>query len=199
MSRVYTTTDRAERLAVSDVEVAFSLDQAEARRLFGVLINTDSEADKSEPLRLRVVRETDQVTASFSISRTRRTGCPATGGSDLRSPSRVTTRPSRSWQSRDDLCSRQLGRARTGQRGRRPAVLVRLPSRLRHPDDLSTLGWGTSAGEEREALTKQWYRHRFWSRLGLGLMIAGFALQIASNLLGVPAVLVLPAVTRPAW
>lgn len=71
-----------------------------------------------------------------------------------------------------------------------------LPLKLKHPEDPALFTWGRPEGEEKRKLTEQRNRYQFRSRLGRGLLILGFALQIASNHVAAPDLLVLPAVTE---
>jgi len=53
--------------------------------------------------------------------------------------------------------------------------------------------------EEDEQKRRQWERYKRWSRVGLALLVVGFALQIASNHVGVdvPTVIFLPPIPPP--
>ncbi|MYN65759.1 MAG: hypothetical protein F4X11_12120 [Acidobacteria bacterium] len=72
-----------------------------------------------------------------------------------------------------------------------------LPSDVVHPDRGDRLLLGGPTPEERQHRETRWNRHRFWSRLGLGLLVVGFALQAVSNHVGVPAAIILPAIPCP--
>ena len=52
-----------------------------------------------------------------------------------------------------------------------------MPSGAGHKSGGDYMMWG--GAEPR--LTKRWLRYRFWSRVGLSCLIAGFSLQIVSN------------------
>ena len=56
-----------------------------------------------------------------------------------------------------------------------------LPSPVGPPDAPPTVAWDGPSPEERAVAEKEWNRYQRGSRLGLGLLIAGFTLQILGN------------------
>ena len=73
-----------------------------------------------------------------------------------------------------------------------------LPSRIKHPDDLQLMGWGTHVqGLHGASVRAKWDWHQRMSRLGLLFLIVGFALQIASNHAGLRTPIILPAIPCP--
>ena len=66
-----------------------------------------------------------------------------------------------------------------------PLFVFGLPSDVVRPDEPDVLHLDTRQHpDEHLARERRWGQHRFWSRAGLGLLVSGFLLQIASNHIG---------------